>query len=35
MSPTAPGWKPAKPASLAGYLEALSRPVFSTGMTGA
>ncbi|MGZ4199212.1 MAG: DNA-3-methyladenine glycosylase I [Thermoleophilia bacterium] len=33
MSPTAPGWKPAKPASLAGYLEALSRPVFSTGMT--
>jgi DNA-3-methyladenine glycosylase I len=26
-------WKPAKPASLAGYLEALSRPVFSTGMS--
>jgi DNA-3-methyladenine glycosylase I len=33
MSPTAPGWKPAKPTSLAGYLEALSRPVFSTGMS--
>jgi DNA-3-methyladenine glycosylase I len=33
MSPSAPGWKPEKPASLAGYLEALSRPVFSTGMS--
>ncbi len=32
MSP-APGWKRQKPASLAGYLEALSRPVFSTGMS--
>ncbi len=33
MSPTAaPGWSPARPTSLAGYLEALSRPVFSTGM---
>ncbi len=29
----APGWSPAKPSSLAGYLEALSRPVFSTGMS--
>ena len=33
MSPSGPGWSPAKPASLAGYLEALSRPVFSTGMS--
>ena len=33
MSPRAPGWSPAKPTSLAGYLEALSRPVFSTGMS--
>jgi len=32
MSPSAPGWNPTKPKSLAGYLEALSRPVFSTGM---
>jgi DNA-3-methyladenine glycosylase I len=32
MSPSRPGWDPAKPTSLAGYLEALSRPVFSTGM---
>ena len=32
MSPSRPGWEPAKPTSLAGYLEALSRPVFSTGM---
>ena len=32
MSP-APHWKPQKPTSLAGYLEALSRPVFSTGMS--
>jgi len=28
-----PGWEPAKPASLAGYLEALTRPIFSTGMS--
>jgi DNA-3-methyladenine glycosylase I len=27
-----PGWDPAKPATLAGYLEALTRPIFSTGM---
>jgi DNA-3-methyladenine glycosylase I len=34
MSPSAaPGWSPARPTSLAGYLEALSRPVFSTGMS--
>ena len=33
MSPRAPGWDPAKPASLAGYLEALCQPVFSTGMS--
>ena len=33
MSPSAPGWNPARPTSLAGYLEALSRPVFSTGMS--
>ena len=26
-------WKATKPASLAGYLEALSRPIFSTGMS--
>ena len=26
-------WKPKKPASLAGYLEAMSRPVFSTGIS--
>jgi DNA-3-methyladenine glycosylase I len=26
-------WHPTKPDSLAGYLEALSRPVFSTGMS--
>jgi DNA-3-methyladenine glycosylase I len=26
-------WHPTKPASLAGYLEALSRPIFSTGMS--
>lgn len=32
MSP-APGWKPKKPDSLSGYLEALSRPIFSTGMS--
>jgi 3-methyladenine DNA glycosylase Tag len=32
MSP-APGWTPAKPDSLSGYLEALSRPIFSTGMS--
>jgi 3-methyladenine DNA glycosylase Tag len=32
MSPP-PTWKPTKPASLAGYLEALSRPIFSTGMS--
>src|SRR5512144_1744278 len=32
MSP-APGWRPKKPDSLAGYLEALSRPIFSTGMS--
>ena len=35
MSPSRPGWDPAKPTSLAGYLEALSRPVFSTGMNWA
>ena len=29
----APGWEPAEPTSLAGYLEALSRPIFSTGMS--
>ena len=29
----APEWKPTRPASLAGYLEAFSRPVFSTGMS--
>jgi DNA-3-methyladenine glycosylase I len=33
MSPGPPGWSPTKPASLAGYLEALSRPIFSTGMS--
>ncbi len=33
MSPSRPGWEPARPTSLAGYLEALSRPVFSTGMS--
>jgi len=34
MSPSAPpGWSPARPTSLAGYFEALSRPVFSTGMS--
>ena len=33
MSPSAPGWSPAKPTSLAGYLEAMSRPIFSTGMS--
>ena len=33
MSPQhAPGWSPARPTSLAGYLDALSKPVFSTGM---
>jgi DNA-3-methyladenine glycosylase I len=32
MSP-APGWRPKKPDSLAGYLEALSRPIFATGMS--
>ncbi len=32
MSPS-PEWKSEKPRSLAGYLEALSRPVFSTGMS--
>jgi DNA-3-methyladenine glycosylase I len=32
MSPSRPGWDPARPTSLAGYLEALARPVFSTGM---
>lgn len=32
MSPS-PEWKPQKPVSLAGYLEALSRPIFSTGMS--
>jgi len=26
-------WHPTKPASLAGYLEALSRPIFSTGIS--
>ena len=26
-------WKATKPSSLAGYLEALSRPIFSTGMS--
>jgi DNA-3-methyladenine glycosylase I len=26
------GWDPKKPDSLAGYLEAMSRPVFSTGI---
>jgi 3-methyladenine DNA glycosylase Tag len=30
---SAPGWKPTKPDSLSGYLEALSRPIFSTGMS--
>jgi DNA-3-methyladenine glycosylase I len=29
----APGWKRTKPDSLSGYLEALSRPIFSTGMS--
>jgi len=33
MSPSAPGWSPTRPTSLAGYLEALSRPIFSTGMS--
>ncbi len=32
MSP-APGWKPKKPDALSGYLEAISRPIFSTGMS--
>lgn len=32
MSPTHE-WQPSKPTSLAGYLEAMSRPVFSTGMS--
>jgi DNA-3-methyladenine glycosylase I len=26
-------WHPTKPTTLAGYLEALSRPIFSTGMS--
>jgi len=28
-----PGWTAEEPTSLAGYLEALSRPIFSTGMS--